>query len=129
MSLCVHCQEVEATTEYSTHISDHPMTFQVCEDCKVKMLWTDLLNKYRPFIKAFSQQVNSCSPSRDDAKVVAELFLNEHRQLQNYMIAFIHQVLQEIGKKSGDVVFEDVRNEWALSWAKTVGNIYTDHDK
>ena len=113
-------------TEYTRRLMIKFKGWNLCTACAKNRYITERIEYYKNMISTFSKLVNNCAFDYDgiesDAIVIA--FFKEHRQLQNDMIASLHRILGNIGKGSGDINYEDPRNQWALSWCKKVSEIY-----
>lgn len=95
----------------------------VCYPCARKEMIRRTMDELEPVCKKIHDFINKMG--HDDEGIVSEAvisrFLKEHRYLQQELILFLIKILRGIGEKSGDVVWEDARNEFALSWCKKAG--------
>lgn len=105
------------------YLGDEDM--DICMDCAEEQAIQIRVGKYEAFFEAFSKMANSSIFNYDgtEAKAVVKLFHKEHRYLQGQMIEFLIKVLGLIGSHSGDSVWEDARNQWALAWAKKASQL------
>lgn len=73
----------------------------------------------------FSDAVNVLSNNKEDSKIAAISFLKQHRTLQQSMIAFISDTVNEINKIVSDDPgrYTDLRNEQSIKWIKQVSKI------
>ena len=100
--------------------------WNLCEPCAKKRYLEERVEYYNKVIKEFAHLVNNCAFDHDgiETDAVVAAFFKEHRQLQNDMIAALHKIFGKIGEGSGNLMFEDPRNQWALSWCKQVSKLY-----
>ena len=113
-------------TEYTNKLKIKLKDGHLCKECATKRYTEERIKVYTEVIKEFAHLVNNCAYDYDgiESDAIVAAFFHEHRQLQNDMISSLHRIFEKIGKGSGDIMYEDPRNQWALSWCKKASKIY-----
>jgi hypothetical protein len=79
------------------------------------------VDKIKDAIEHFSDVVNVMSDlSKEQKEELVKCFLSKHRTLQQSMMKVVAELIIEIGKFADDNMYEDLRNQQALAWAKKV---------
>jgi len=128
---CVVCRriidgiEVVEDTEHIPEEDKKSLDVHICRGCARKDKLDKAIKEFKPFIEKFSHMVNRCGYDHDDiiSDAIVACFFNEHRYLEQEMIIALIKILSKIGKESGNVCYEDPRNQWALKWCKAASKL------
>jgi hypothetical protein len=129
--MCVVCRrilgsEVQEDTEYPKR-EEFMEGIHICVDCARKETVNSLVKKYGYLIKDLADLSNSttCDHEGTLSDALVTVFTQQHRYLQNEIIILLLRIIKKIGALSGDSMYEDPRNQWALKWCREVSKLDT----
>ena len=127
--LCVVCrnilgEDLKEDTEYKEQ-EEFLEDVHICVNCSRKEKVQKKIREFTPFMGAFSSLVNNTVYDHDGviSDALVTCFFSQHRYLQNEMILGLMKILSKIGEQSGNTMYEDPRNQWALKWCKAISKM------
>jgi hypothetical protein len=127
--LCVVCRNILGTehpedTDYALQ-EDFMESVHICTSCARKDKVAKLIKKYTPLMQEFSSLVNNTLYDHDGtvSDALVTCFFQQHRYLQNEMIVALRNLFVKIGQQSGNSMYEDPRNQWALKWCREISKM------
>ena len=118
------CEELPEDTQYKEE-EELPDDVHICVKCARKENVQKNIREFTPFMEEFSSLVNNTVYDHDGviSDALVTCFFSQHRYLQNEMILGLKNIFAKIGEQSGNSMYEDPRNQWALKWCKAVSKI------
>jgi len=95
----------------------------ICQECAKKERIRVAVEKFTPLFDNIFNAVNRSEIREEQITAIVFLINRMHRTIQNDFMMVIQRILYEYGKGSGNAMYEDPRNQWALTFAKKAGQV------